>query len=647
MVATLALSACGPDKVEMAPNAGAKVFAYEKGTVNGTELDVFVASDALDRARAFALVKFGEAHEAEGDVKQEATNTAAVLVYGSKSRDGQEAELVISPDFADAADLVFINKAGEAVSVQSYLPAGLRTRSTSNANAANFYKSTKPASIALFLEPGKAAELKIIAGSKVSITPDPVSKIADADGTGLKLYFRPMKYSSPQENAIPDPISIEARVAMSAEDRARGVSVDNDEAFLALYRDQDEAWLKKGFWLKGIKGTVSFAFVRLQPSGGYSIASTQPLQGMIVDIVENASDEGDDDVSRKRWWPSKTSVKAEASLPGRPLSLNGAVNGVLVIPAAEGFSGRGIEKGMMIATTSFPIAGSRRPDEGSMMIEKDGLNGHTLSVGSASFIARLEQSQGALDHLVNTPKAIAANEAVVMAWDRASDAMLSAGGGKGEVALLESTGGNTFTIAKKASPVAGKSQSLKDAPSRFALLAKGPEFKVGAKVVLPWQVVNARPVLAPGAFGSKKLFVDVPAGASAMVAPEGSIKVELETADTAAAISRGLMFRTADTLPGNRGMIFIFEEPSLHSFWMKNCLMDIDVAFVNEDMNIVRIHEMKQEDASTSEYDLKRYSSGGKVLFAVEMRGGWFAKNGISEGDRFWLPSALKKRGDN
>ncbi len=62
------------------------------------------------------------------------------------------------------------------------------------------------------------------------------------------------------------------------------------------------------------------------------------------------------------------------------------------------------------------------------------------------------------------------------------------------------------------------------------------------------------------------------------VFPDG-FAVDLELALTPEEISSGLMFRPS--LPENRGMLFLFDQPRLPSFWMKNTLIPLDLVFLD------------------------------------------------------------------
>lgn len=63
----------------------------------------------------------------------------------------------------------------------------------------------------------------------------------------------------------------------------------------------------------------------------------------------------------------------------------------------------------------------------------------------------------------------------------------------------------------------------------------------------------------------------------------------VEIARTAEERTRGLMFR--NSLPEDKGMLFIFEDETDHHFWMKNTYIPLDLIFINSDLKVVGTYE--------------------------------------------------------
>ncbi|MGZ8993950.1 MAG: DUF192 domain-containing protein [Burkholderiaceae bacterium] len=87
----------------------------------------------------------------------------------------------------------------------------------------------------------------------------------------------------------------------------------------------------------------------------------------------------------------------------------------------------------------------------------------------------------------------------------------------------------------------------------------------------------------------------------------------------------GLMMR--DRLAPNHGMVFVFEDKSQHCFWMRNTLIPLSIAFIEDDGTIVHIADMApKSEASTC--------PPRPIRYALEMDQGWFAKRGVSAGKK-------------
>ena len=106
----------------------------------------------------------------------------------------------------------------------------------------------------------------------------------------------------------------------------------------------------------------------------------------------------------------------------------------------------------------------------------------------------------------------------------------------------------------------------------------------------------------------------------------GKGAVQVEVANDDASRTRGLMGRTA--MPEDRGMLFLFDDTDVRSFWMVNTPLSLDIIFVGEDMSIVKIHQ------STTPYSDASLESGAPAKYVVETNAGYCARNGIMEGDK-------------
>ena len=87
----------------------------------------------------------------------------------------------------------------------------------------------------------------------------------------------------------------------------------------------------------------------------------------------------------------------------------------------------------------------------------------------------------------------------------------------------------------------------------------------------------------------------------------------------------GLMFRRE--MPQHEGMLFVFDQPSIQCFWMRNTLLPLTAAFVADDGTIVNLADMKPQTDDS-------HCSTKPVRFVLEMNQGWFAKKGIKPGTK-------------
>jgi uncharacterized membrane protein (UPF0127 family) len=101
--------------------------------------------------------------------------------------------------------------------------------------------------------------------------------------------------------------------------------------------------------------------------------------------------------------------------------------------------------------------------------------------------------------------------------------------------------------------------------------------------------------------------------------------IRAEVADRDASRATGLMHRTA--LPPNGGMLFVFEETTVHCMWMRNTLLPLSVAFIDERGAIINIADMQPRTEDS-------HCAARPARYALEMAQGWFAERGIRAGHR-------------
>jgi uncharacterized protein len=111
----------------------------------------------------------------------------------------------------------------------------------------------------------------------------------------------------------------------------------------------------------------------------------------------------------------------------------------------------------------------------------------------------------------------------------------------------------------------------------------------------------------------------------------GSHTVNAELANTDSTRQIGLMNRSA--LASNSGMLFVFKRSESQCMWMKNTLIDLDVAFADERGKILNVAQMK---AGTADI----HCSKGDAKLALEMNLNWFSERKISAGDVLSVPES-------
>lgn len=100
--------------------------------------------------------------------------------------------------------------------------------------------------------------------------------------------------------------------------------------------------------------------------------------------------------------------------------------------------------------------------------------------------------------------------------------------------------------------------------------------------------------------------------------------LDVEIADTMAKIQRGYMGR--EKISDNEGMVFLFPASGFQNFWMKNCKVSLDIAWLDEHWRVVHLEENLppcSSDPCPSWAPLKA------ARYVLEVRAGLAAQEGL------------------
>lgn len=112
----------------------------------------------------------------------------------------------------------------------------------------------------------------------------------------------------------------------------------------------------------------------------------------------------------------------------------------------------------------------------------------------------------------------------------------------------------------------------------------------------------------------------------AVILPDGArILVEVAVDDVTRA--RGLMFR--DRIEPDRGMLFVFESMEIHSFWMKNTLIPLDMVWIDGERRIV---DIKAGVPPCKADPCPNYTPNAEALYVLELADGVAAAHGLETG---------------
>jgi uncharacterized membrane protein (UPF0127 family) len=107
------------------------------------------------------------------------------------------------------------------------------------------------------------------------------------------------------------------------------------------------------------------------------------------------------------------------------------------------------------------------------------------------------------------------------------------------------------------------------------------------------------------------------------------VRVRVEIADNH--VERVIGLRWRESLPENRGMLFVYTDEEERSFTMDDTVIPLSIAFMDSEGRIVDIKDMKPLEAGP-------YVSAKPARYALEVNQGFFEERGVKVGDRAELP---------
>lgn len=107
-------------------------------------------------------------------------------------------------------------------------------------------------------------------------------------------------------------------------------------------------------------------------------------------------------------------------------------------------------------------------------------------------------------------------------------------------------------------------------------------------------------------------------------------RFQIEIAADDAARERGLMFR--ESMPADHGMLFVFDDAQVRTFWMKNTHIPLDILYFDKNYKLVSMQQ-RVPSCLNSGGNCPVYPSEGPAQYVLELNAGTADRLGVKPGD--------------
>jgi uncharacterized membrane protein (UPF0127 family) len=107
-------------------------------------------------------------------------------------------------------------------------------------------------------------------------------------------------------------------------------------------------------------------------------------------------------------------------------------------------------------------------------------------------------------------------------------------------------------------------------------------------------------------------------------------RFQIEIAADEASRERGLMFR--ESMPADHGMLFVFDDAQVRTFWMKNTHIPLDILYFDQNYKLISV-QRRVPPCLNSGNNCPGYPSEGEARYALELNAGMADKFGVKAGD--------------